>query len=101
KIRAGISYHPAPGKVLNAGYRFTRDVFEQVDFSTQWPFLKNWQGFASINYSLRDSKLLAGLLGFEYNACCWSLRLVANRFTTATQKTSTNIFVQLELNNLM
>jgi LPS-assembly protein len=101
KIRAGISYHPAPGKVLNAGYRFTRGVFEQVDVSTQWPFMKNWQGFASINYSLRDDRLLAGLLGLEYNACCWSLRLVANRFTTATQRTSTNIFVQLELNNLM
>lgn len=101
KIRTGISYNPAPGQVINAGYRFTRDVLEQVDLSTQWPFLKRWQGFAAINYSLKNDKLLAGLLGLEYNACCWSLRLVASRFTTATQKTSTNIFVQLELNDLM
>lgn len=101
KVRTGISYHPAPGKVINAGYRYTRDVFEQVDISTQWPFRKNWQGMASVNYSLKDDRLLAGLLGLEYNACCWSLRLVANRFATAEQKTSTAVFVQLELNGLM
>lgn len=101
KIRTGVSYNPAPGHVINAGYRFTRDVFEQVDLSTQWSFLKRWQGFAAINYSLQNDKLIAGLLGLEYNACCWSLRLVASRFTTATQRSTTNIFVQLELNDLM
>lgn len=101
KIRTGISYSPMPGKIINAGYRFTRDVFEQVDLSTQWSFMKNWQGFAAVNYSLKDDKLLSGLLGLEYKACCWAIRLVANRFTAATQSTSTNIFVQLELNDLM
>lgn len=101
KIRAGISYQPQPGKVLNVGYRFSRDIFEQVDISTQWPLAKRWQALASANYSLKDDKLLAGLLGVEYTACCWALRLVANRFTTATQKTSTTVFVQLELNDLM
>lgn len=101
KVRTGISYNPAPGKIVNAGYRFTRDVLEQIDLSTQWPIAKRWQGFAAMNYSLRDEKLLAGLLGLEYNACCWSLRLVASRFMTATSRSSTNIFIQLELNDLL
>jgi LPS-assembly protein len=117
KIRTGVSYHPQPGKVFNIGYRYTRGIpglvqtnpfflppgvgLEQVDASTQWPFLKNWQGMASINYSLKDDKLLAGLVGLEYNSCCWSLRMVLNRFITATEKTSTAFFVQLELNGLM
>lgn len=101
KIRTGISYNPAPGQIINAGYRFTRNILKQIDLSTQWPIAKRWQGFAAMNYSLRDEKLLAGLLGLEYNACCWSLRLVASRFTTATQSSSTNIFIQLELNDLM
>lgn len=101
KIRTGVSYRPAPGQIVNAGYRFTRDVLEQVDLSTQWTFLKNWQGFLAINYSLKNDKLIAGLVGLEYNACCWALRLVANRFTDASQSTSTNFFVQLELNDLM
>jgi len=101
KIRSGVSYRPAPGQTINAGYRFTRDVLKQVDLSTQWRFLKNWQGLAAINYSLKDDKLLVGLLGVEYNACCWSLRLVTSHFATATRRSSTNFFVQLELNDLM
>lgn len=67
----------------------------------QWPFTPRLNGVARINYSLRDDELLAGLAGFEYRACCWALRLVAQRFTTATRRTSTAVFVQLELNGLM
>lgn len=101
KIRTGISYQPEQGKVMNVGYRFTRDILEQVDTSIQWPFTPRLNGVARVNYSLQDDELLAGLFGFEYRACCWTLRLVAQRFTTATRRTSTAVFVQLELNGLM
>ena len=101
KLRTGVSYQPDTGKVLNLGYRFTRDVLEQVDTSVQWPIAGNWHGVARANYSLKDDKILAGLAGFEYNACCWALRFVVQRLTTATQTTSTAVFVQLELKGLM
>lgn len=101
KIRTGISYRPEAGKVLNLGYRFTRDVFEQVDTSVQWPFAGNWHGVARINYSLKDDEMLAGLFGFEYKACCWALSFVVQRFITARKVTRTGVFVQLELNGLM
>ncbi len=101
KVRTGISYQPEPGKVLNLGYRFTRNVLEQMDTSFQWPITGNWHGVARANYSLKDDKILAGLAGFEYNACCWALRFVVQRLTTATQTTTTAVFVQLELKGLM
>lgn len=101
KIRTGISYSPEQGKVMNIGYRFTREILEQVDTSIQWPFTPKLNGIARINYSLQDDELLAGLAGFEYRSCCWALRLVAQRFTTSTRRTSTAVFVQLELNGLM
>jgi LPS-assembly protein len=40
------------------------------------------------------------LVGFEYNADCWSLRVVAHRFAIATDQFSSTFFVQLELNGL-
>ncbi|WP_305264064.1 LPS-assembly protein LptD [Nitrosomonas sp.] len=101
KVRTGISYQPEPGKVLNLGYRFTRNVLEQMDTSFQWPIAGNWHGVARANYSLKDDKILAGLAGFEYNACCWALRFVVQRLTTTTQTTTTAVFVQLELKGLM
>ncbi len=101
KIRTGISYSPERGKVMNIGYRFTRDILEQVDTSIQWPFTPKLNGVARVNYSLQDDELLAGLAGIEYRSCCWAFRIVAQRFTTATRRTSTAVFVQLELNGLM
>lgn len=93
-------YQPGPGKVLNLGYRFTRDNLEQVDISAQWPFASRWQALVRYNYSLRDDRLLDALAGFEYDAGCWSLRFVFQRIATSTLETSNSFFLQLELTGL-
>ncbi|WP_235001289.1 LPS assembly protein LptD [Nitrosovibrio sp. Nv4] len=100
-VRSGLSYRPEPGRVINFGYRFTRDVLHQVDASTQWRWSERWQTVARLNYSLQDQRILEGLAGLEYNACCWSLRFVLQHLTLATQRTTTAAFLQLELNGLM
>jgi LPS-assembly protein len=100
-VRSGLSYRPEPGRVLNVGYRFTRDVLHQVDASSQWRWTDKWQTVARINYSLQDHRILEGLAGLEYNSCCWSLRVVLQHLVTATQRSTTAAFVQLELNGLM
>jgi LPS-assembly protein len=96
-----VSYRPQPGKVINLGYRFTRNVLQQVDASSQWAWTDKWQTVARLNYSLQDKQILEGLAGVEYNSCCWALRVVFQHLITATQKTTTAAFVQLELNGLM
>ncbi|MGH8752019.1 MAG: LPS-assembly protein LptD [Burkholderiales bacterium] len=98
KAGVGVRYQPEPGKVLNLGYRFVRDSLEQTDISAQWPLGGGWVGLGRFNYSLRDNQTLEGLLGFEYNSCCWTLRFVAHRFATATLAKTTGFFIQLELN---
>jgi LPS-assembly protein len=95
------SYRPEAGKVLNLGYRFTRNTLRQVDISTQWPISGRWHAVARWNYSLQDSRILETIGGLEYNQDCWMLRLVAQRFATATQQTNTGFFVQLELNDFV
>jgi LPS-assembly protein len=94
-------YRPEPGKVLNFGYRFTRNTLRQGDVSMQWPLFARWHALAKWNYSLRDARLLEAIVGLEYNRDCWTLRLVAQRFATATQQSNTSLFVQLELNELL
>jgi LPS-assembly protein len=94
-------YSPEAGKVLNMGYRFQRDTIRQVDISTQWPLLSHWDVVGRWNYSLQDSRILEGTAGLEYNQSCWTLRLVVQRFATATQQTNTSFFMQLELNGMV
>jgi LPS-assembly protein len=94
-------YHPEAGKTFNMGYRIQRDTMRQVDFSTQWPLINHWEIVGRWNYSLRDSRILEGIAGLEYNQSCWTLRIVTQRFATATQQTNTGFFVQLDLSGLV
>ncbi len=94
-------YRPEAGEVFNTGYRFQRDTLRQIDFSTQWPLSSRWDMVGRWNYSLQDARILEAIAGLEYNQSCWTLRLVAQRFATATQQTNTGIFLQLELNDFV
>jgi LPS-assembly protein len=105
----GVRWQPAAGKVLNASYRYIRQNIDptgaisqlkQVDFSGQWPLSNQWSFIGRWNYSLVDGKTLEGVLGFEYNADCWALRIVGQQLTTTTEQASKSVFVQFELNGL-
>lgn len=100
KLNVGTRYQPRPGSVLNLSYRETINTLRQTDISTQWPMGGGWTGLARWNYSLLDNRTLEALVGTEYRAGCWSLRLVAHRFAITTQQASTTFFLQLELNGL-
>lgn len=130
-----VQYRPAPDRVVNVGYRFERGIYEeaalvstqpnpigpvcgtpvtpscnieQVEASAAWPIGGSWSVFARGVYSLADHVALERFAGFEYRACCWSLRLGARRYvgarpTTSTGRTGpqdTGIWAQLELTGL-
>jgi LPS-assembly protein len=101
QFNASARYQPESGKVFNLGYRFTRNSLRQMDLSTQWPLFGHWNAVARWNYSIQDGRILEALGGLEYNKGCWALRMVAQRFATATLQVTTGIFVQLELKDLV
>ena len=100
KYNVGARYNPEPGKLANVNYRFTRDSLHQLDFSSQWPIAHNWQLLGRWNYSIKDRKSVESLAGFEYKENCWAVRVVAHRFQTAAQTTTSALFFQLELSGL-
>ena len=101
-VRSNIlaRYNPEPGKLLNAGYRYTQDFLEQVNVSGQWPISKGWYGVGRMNYSIREKSLIESLAGLEYDAGCWQARAVMQRVETATAKANYGLFFQLELGGL-
>lgn len=105
RFSAGARFQPEYGKVLSASYRYTRDALtgnstvDQVDVAGQWPVSANWYAVGRYNYSLRDSRALEAIAGIEYNASCWSVRLVAQRLGAISGKPNDTLFLQLELND--
>jgi LPS-assembly protein len=100
RYSTAVTYRPEPAKVLNASYRFQRDVLEQVDISGQWPFRPGWYGVGRYNYSIQDKRLLEGLAGVEYNAGCWVFRAVVQRIQAAADVSSTAFIFQIEFNGI-
>lgn len=97
---AQLRYSPEIAKVINASYRFNRDQLRQVDVSGQWPVAPGWYAVGRYNYSFRDSRMLEGLGGLEYNGGCWVFRAVFSRVQAAAQTTASTLLFQLELNGL-
>jgi LPS-assembly protein len=95
----GGRYHPAPGKIINAAYRYARDSFAQVDVSGQWPLQGGWHGVGRFNYSTKESRLIEAIAGLEYDAGCWVGRAVFQRLATIADRPTSALFFQLELND--
>jgi len=101
-----LRYNPEMGKVINVGYRYTREIsdaqlgLQQVDFSTQWPITSNLYALARTNYSLLESRPTESLFGLEYYGSCWSVRTVIQSLATSATTTTRALFIVLELNGL-
>jgi LPS-assembly protein len=114
RATVGASYRPSDYRVLNAAYRYQRDLSEQVDVSFQWPINDAWgdkgQMLASgsgqgagryyavgrMNYSMDERRLVDSVLGVEYDAGCWLGRVVFQRVQTSASSATENLAFQLE-----
>ncbi len=99
RLNLGARYQPETGKVLNAGYRYTRDQLGQIDISGQWPIFGGWHAVGRFNYSTKESRMIETVAGLEYDGDCWVGRIVMQRLATQTQASNTALFFQLELND--
>ncbi|WP_068827325.1 LPS-assembly protein LptD [Pseudomonas sp. BMS12] len=128
-----------PNKVVNLGYRYRNDTLrydqatgawvygndfgtegqpnfvedyykiQQHDFSVIWPIVPQWSVIARWQHDYAQSRTLEAFGGFEYDSCCWKLRLI-NRYWVDYDETSLNpdtneegdrgIFLQIVLKGL-
>lgn len=97
----GMSWRPGNHKLLNLRYSVNRiSETRSADISGQWPLGGGWYALGRYNYSIKDSRPLQALGGFEYNAGCWALRLAAQRYATSSTAYSTSFFALLQLGGL-
>ncbi len=97
----GATYTADSGLRLGAEYRYRRDSLDQFDIRYYQPINESWRIMGRVNYSLLDSDLLAAEAGFEYDSCCWALRVVAKRFLRNREGDHRDaIYVQLVLKGL-
>jgi LPS-assembly protein len=88
----------------------------QVSAAFQWPLTNKWYSIGRLDYSLNNAtapslidpstikgvpKVTQAVMGLEYKGdCCWTGRVVMQRYVVSVDQTNTAIFFQLELGGL-
>jgi LPS-assembly protein len=103
-------------------YRYQRDPLpgvlyqpqgqDQVSLALQWPFTERWYGVGRVDYSMRaerrtdasvreSPRVTQAIAGVEYKGdCCWTGRVVFQRYAVSATDANSAVFFQLELNGL-
>lgn len=118
RMTAGVRWEPKRLATVSAWYRYQRDprqVYdptvqiteendwgrEQVAVAGQWPLSNKWYALGRYDYSLKEKRSTQSILGLEYKGdCCWSARVVLQRYAVAREEANTAVFFQLELAGL-
>lgn len=87
--------------IVNLGYRYRRDLLEQVDFNFLYPLSPAWSVVGRYYYSLQDRQLLEGIAGLQWDSCCLAVRLVGRRYLHNREgDLSNSIQLEIELKGL-
>ena len=106
RFNVGARYQPAPGKVINATYRYTyretlTNQIRQTDISAQWPFAQRLDGAGALELlaaaTMAPSKRWPASNTTAAAGSCGSWRTASSPPPT---QTNTTFFVQLELNGV-
>ncbi|MES2674127.1 MAG: LPS-assembly protein LptD [Pseudomonadota bacterium] len=92
---AGIHYMDDQYRIFNLAYRYTLhplitspsqpplladQSLKQIDASILWPISSSWSAIARSNYDLNYGVELDTFAGFEYNDCCYRVRLMGRKW---------------------
>ena len=85
------------GRLVNIAHRRAeQDRLEQVDLAMIWPLDHRWRTMGRWNYSLSQDRQLDAFAGFEYQSCCWALRMLARQHRDSPQDEDVDNSVYLE-----
>ncbi|MBA6064392.1 LPS-assembly protein LptD [Pseudomonas mosselii] len=104
--RVGGGDYGTPG---TPGYIKDYYKIQQHDFSVIWPIVPQWSVIARWQHDYNRNRTLEAMGGFEYDNCCWKLRLI-NRYwidyddfsqaVPENEKGDHGIFLQIVLKGL-
>ena len=118
RMTAGFRWEPKRLTSLSASYRYDRDPNaiqdrqfvvnpledrsrEQISVSAQWPLTQKLYAMGRYDYSIQEKRNTQSIMGLEYKGgCCWSARVVMQRYAVSKEDANTALFFQLELTGL-
>ena len=82
----GLQYKSDDRHIFNLAYRRRTDItplIKQSDVSMYWSIFRQWAWIARFDYDLEEHRTIEALAGLEYSDCCWQLRSVWRKYSSA------------------
>ena len=87
--------------VINFNYRFRIGLLEQTDFSFVYPLNPTLDLISRYYYSVRDHRILEGIVGVQWKNCCMTARIIGTRHLQSSQgELDNSIRFELEFKGL-
>lgn len=84
KWTVGGGDYLSPGE---PGYIKDYYKIKQHDFSVIWPIVPQWNAISRWQYDYNRNRTLEAFGGFEYDNCCWKLRLISRYWVSNDEYT--------------
>lgn len=98
RMETSLRFTPQEDRYAGFSYRYREGSLDQGSVSLVWPVGQSWRVIAHYSYSFLEEEPLDSFLGWEYEACCWRLRLIGRRYISRrTGESDSSISVQLQL----
>lgn len=114
-----LHYQPADNHIMNFAYTYLVNAdngvvinkgfqnadLHQATFSFAWPVNDHWSSLGAYSYNISKGYSMMGFLGFQYDSCCWALRLMGGQtFKSldgyARPQYNNNLYLQILLKGL-
>src|SRR5690606_38147464 len=117
RATTGLEYSDDARRRLRLDYRYVREdrielatlPVDQIDTAFSLPFGEQWQLVGRLFYDLDEKRELDACIGFEYDDCCYRLRVLARRWLDSKLAALVNdekryyddgIFLEIDLKGL-
>lgn len=79
-----LEYQQDSERLVQLNHRYVRDLsgeeIDQIGLSASWPIAKNWQWVGRWYKDMTLNRTIETYTGIQYESCCWSVQLVAQRY---------------------
>ena len=84
----------------SVGYYYRNTDSQQINGDVFWPLAPRWQAAANARYDIENSDFLGAGFDIGYSACCWGMKVGAQRRIDNDSEYVNSFLVTFELNGL-
>jgi LPS-assembly protein len=99
-FKTDLRYSKDERRRVSLGYYYRNTNSQQANLDLAWALAPRWQLTAEARYDIENSDFLRSGLAVGYSACCWGMKVGAQRRVDNNSEYVNSFLIEFELNGL-